>query len=278
MSLVSIAKKDMTSYLLDIPLRSAVSGQLYPNIAYNAVSIYYQRQGAVAPVMVNTVAGTPGTWASGAWSETIPGIYQFGVPNAAIATGADYVLISIAGNGIMDAVMIVYLTASDMQDDTIGLITTALGTIRLNYTAVAASMGSALDIIRKRGDTWSISITGLGSLVGYTSIWFTVKNNYYQPDLDAVFMIRKNASGSGDGLLRLNGAACTDLDNFTPLGYITIDDINAGDITVTVDETVSSRIASGIYQADIQTLISSLVATPFFGKFTVENDVTFGTT
>lgn len=51
----------------------------------------YLREGASDPVEVTLAAGTPGVWTSGGWVEadaaSMPGVYQFGVPNAAIAAG-----------------------------------------------------------------------------------------------------------------------------------------------------------------------------------------------
>lgn len=113
MGLESIIKKDSTSYILEIAIRSSATGQLLAGLTDADMTIEYERQGAAAHVSITPVAGTLGTWSSGSWVESIPGIYQFGVPNAALATGADFVVIVFTSAGALDADILIYLTASD---------------------------------------------------------------------------------------------------------------------------------------------------------------------
>jgi hypothetical protein len=118
MGLSSIVKKGTTSYMLEITIRSKTTGQLLTGLTSADMTIEYQRQGAAAHVSVSPVAGTLGTWASGSWVENVPGVYQFGVPNAALISGADFVVIIFTSSNSLDAVATVYLTASDLQDAT----------------------------------------------------------------------------------------------------------------------------------------------------------------
>ena len=135
--------------------------------------------------------------------------------------------------------------------------------------ASPSTPGTAGAIVRKRGNSWAISITDLGSLVGYTSIWFTIKSSPEDADSASIVQIKKNATGVGDGLLYLNGAAGT-----AAQGSITIDDATDGDITVVLDEAATATLYPGAYVQDVQTLIAAAVATPSYGTFTIESDTT----
>ena len=134
-------------------------------------------------------------------------------------------------------------------------------------TYVTAIVGTTITILR--GDTFTASITDIGSLADYVSIDFTVKSDKLQTDDEATIRIRKNASGVGDGLLRLNGAAPT-----TETGSITIDDEAAGDITITLDETATKELSTGSYSYDVQLITATAVKTLTAGKLIVTSDVT----
>jgi hypothetical protein len=143
-------------------------------------------------------------------------------------------------------------------------------------TLTASSSGADITtetghISRKRGDTWGISITGLGALTGYTSLWFTIKTDPSHVDSASIVQIKLNATGLLDGLLYVNGAAASN----EALGSITIDDLAAGNITIALDESITASlpIASGLYY-DVQTLISAATNTPDSGSFDIVEDIT----
>jgi hypothetical protein len=140
----------------------------------------------------------------------------------------------------------------------------------LTDPAAISSLGTASALIRRRGDSWSISITGLGNLTGYTSIWFTAKKYNDIPDSGSVLQIKKNSSGVGDGLLVLNGSIA-----ITPgQGSITVDNLTLGNITIVLDEATSAQIEVGVLQQDVQVLISGSVSTPSWGTLQVTGDTT----
>jgi len=134
--------------------------------------------------------------------------------------------------------------------------------------AAALTVGSSVGVVR--GDTWSISITALGSLVGRSKLWFTVKRNTGAADADAVIQIEESG-----GLLRLNGAAAT-----SGQGSLVVTDAGAGNITVTLDEVASAQIAAGVspaYAYDVQVLNGGNVTTLAFGSLQVTADATRAT-
>jgi len=140
----------------------------------------------------------------------------------------------------------------------------------LTATPAQTTDGTAASAItRKRGDSWSISIT-LGALTGYTSLWLTLKRSTNDADTDSVLQVRKNASGLTDGLLYVNGTTASN----AALASITIDNLATGAVTIAVDKTVTDDIAPAVYDYDAQVLTGGAVSTPDSGEFTVTADVT----
>jgi hypothetical protein len=98
-------------------------------------------------------------------------------------------------------------------------------------SAIAALSGDSLAITVS--DTWSQTLTGLRENTSYVSIDLVVKKQKKDDDEDAVIWIRKNASGSGDGLLYLNGA--------TPVSPVVAGD---GSITVASSTSLTFNLAA----------------------------------
>lgn len=141
-------------------------------------------------------------------------------------------------------------------------------------TQSAAQIQAAVegeDITILRGDSLSASLTGMGSLTGYVSLDFSVKESRADSDDDAIIRIRLNASGLDDGLLRVNKAAAAD----ASLGSVTVDDAVAGDITITLDETVTDDLIPwpGLHY-DVQKIDASDVQTMTEGRAEITADVT----
>lgn len=136
------------------------------------------------------------------------------------------------------------------------------------YT-VTASAGVVGDTITQyRGDSWSIAIADLGTLTGYTNIWFTVKRHEDDADTAAIIMIDTTT-----GLKYLNGAAVAAASNSK--GSITVTDGADGDITIALDETMTDDLTpAGGLVWDVQALISGAVTTLGFGALNVVGDVT----
>jgi len=157
------------------------------------------------------------------------------------------------------------LAAIKVLIDAIKAKTDGLDISAINFVTVVN--GSTITILR--GDTFSATLTDVGALTGYVSIDFTVKRNTSNTDDEAVIRIRKNASGTGDGLLRLNRAAPT-----TETGEIVIDDEATGDITITLDETATDSLEIGAYLYDVQLITATAVKTLTSGRLNVTSDVT----
>lgn len=82
----------------------------------------YHREGAAAGgTSITLSSGTVGTWSSGGFKEVDatkhPGIYELGIPNAAIAASAKSVIVTLLGvTGMAQTDLEIELTAVDNQD------------------------------------------------------------------------------------------------------------------------------------------------------------------
>lgn len=109
-------QKGSKSKTIPVPLESsAAAGTGLTGKAFGDVTCYYKREGAEAEVAVTMAAGTIGTWATGGWVEVDatnnPGVYEFGVPDAAILKGADWAIFSFVVSGAYELPpMLVVLT------------------------------------------------------------------------------------------------------------------------------------------------------------------------
>jgi hypothetical protein len=136
--------------------------------------------------------------------------------------------------------------------------------------ASVTAVVSGSDITVTRGDSWSISLTGLGSIANRSNTWFSVKGTFDDADTAALVMIDTTT-----GLLYLNGAAAATAAN----GSITIDDEDDGDITIALDEVESAKLTPrSKYKYDVQVRrTTNAVNTLTSGDLTVSSDVTRAT-
>ncbi len=137
-------KAGTTSKMVDIFVQdsSSTTGQGLTGLAYNSGSLtaYYHRDTDSSATAITLATMTVGTWASGGFKEVsstnMPGVYQLGIPNAAIASGATSVVIMLKGATNMAPVVLeIELTAWDNQNATTG------GLSALPNAAAAATGG-----------------------------------------------------------------------------------------------------------------------------------------
>lgn len=113
-----------------------------------------------------------------------------------------------------------------------------------------------------RGDTLSITLTGIGNITGNTKLWFTVKASDVA-DSASQLQIERSV-----GLLYVNGSAGT-----AGHGSITVNDAATGSITIGVLPAASVSLVAGNYSYDVQSLIGGAVTTLVAGRFDVTFDI-----
>jgi hypothetical protein len=85
------------------------------------MTAYYVRAGGSAvAISLSTLAAANSAWSSGGMKEVdgtnMPGVYRYDIPDAAFASGADSVVITIKATGVVQVTLLVKLTAVDFQD------------------------------------------------------------------------------------------------------------------------------------------------------------------
>lgn len=128
MAKISI-KAGTTSKLLDLFISdsSSTTGAGLTGLVFNTAGLtaYYYREGAASAVAITLATMTLGTWATGGFividGANMPGTYQLGIPDAALAAGAKSVIVYLKGATNMAALVLeCELTATDNQDSITG--------------------------------------------------------------------------------------------------------------------------------------------------------------
>lgn len=146
-----------TSQMIEVSLRSNSTGQLLTGIAFGGVTAKYVREGAASTVTVSVVTMTQGTFVSGGWVETgIAGVYQFGIPDAALATGAKAVTLVFSAPGALDVVKRVVLVSEDLRD---ALISSRLAPTTPGRTLAVDAAGGVALAASQGGVTFSGQVT-----------------------------------------------------------------------------------------------------------------------
>lgn len=132
--------------------------------------------------------------------------------------------------------------------------------------AVAAAVAGS-SVTQTRGDTWSIPLTGLGSMTTHSKLWVVLKRNAAEADAESLVMVEHT-----DGLLYLNGAAPV-----APItsasGTLAITDESAGAILWGVDKAATALLPPGTWTYEVQQLTTGgEVTTMARGIFTIDAD------
>lgn len=125
--------KGSTSIFVPVMMENSTTGAGVTGMtnATSGLTCYYYRDGATSATAVTLVAaGTKGTWASGAFQEidatNAPGLYQVGVPDAAFATGANWVIVYVKSTSVKQAASLVKLDGVNLEN------ATSMGVTNLN--------------------------------------------------------------------------------------------------------------------------------------------------
>lgn len=112
-----------------IPDSSSTVGAGLTGLVYNSASLtsYYIRPGDSSATSITLATSTLGTYSSGGFKEVsstnMPGVYEFHVPNACLASGANQCVIMLKGAANMVPVVLeIELTDWDFQDSTTATI------------------------------------------------------------------------------------------------------------------------------------------------------------
>lgn len=121
----------------------------------------------------------------------------------------------------------------------------------------------------RRGDTFTLEVSGLSDLTTASNIWFTVKDDKDDADTASAIQIDELV-----GLLYIVGTVGT-----AAHGSITVTDAAGGDLTVALDAEETAKLSTvGRFHYDIQMLCATgAVQTETRGRAHIIGDVTRAT-
>lgn len=157
MSFDQIFVKDATNKIIEVLLRDATTGQGKPAIAFGTVTAYYMREGAAAALTITMVSAVLGTYTSGGWVEVdatnLPGLYQFGIPNAALASGADAATLFFQVSGALNRAIRVVTSRITVNADQISGSAVAASNSKLFFdgTGYIPAANAIADAVLSRG-------------------------------------------------------------------------------------------------------------------------------
>jgi hypothetical protein len=277
-------KAGTTSKAVSIFVRdsSVSTGAGLTGLAFGSAGLKwsYRREGASSWTAITPVTATVGTWTSAGFKEEssslAAGVYEIGIPNVVLASGANTAKMILYGASNMSPVLIeIELDAIDYQngnnaglawliDETTIKSHTDLITSGTTITVQASTVVTNNNITARRGDTWTIILTNLGVITGYSKIWFSIKSNPADDDTASLAQVVTST-----GLLYLNGASGT-----ANQASITVDNATTGNLTIVLSAPATAQLSDGYYTYDIQALIGTTVSTLLYGNFHIITDVT----
>lgn len=293
-----------TSKLIDIFAQdsSVATGAGLTGLVFNTASLtaYYYREGAASAVSITLATMTLGTWATGGFivvdGTNMPGAYQLGVPNAALAAGAKSALIMLKGaTNLAPVVLEIELLAIDNQDAVRGGLTAlpnaAAGAtnglaclVAHGGTAQAGAAGtitlaagaSATNDLYKGDEVAILAATGGGqcrmitSYVGATKVATVDWNWTVTPDSTSVYEVRGASGAKLDSNLKVQGVVLTDTvttytgntlqtgDNFARLGAPVGASISADIAGVQADtDNLQTRIPTSLVSGRIDASVGA---------------------
>lgn len=182
--------------LIFIPDSSSSTGAGLTGLAYNSSGLawYYYREGqGTGGTSVTLATMTLGTWATGGFVEVdstnMPGFYEIGVPNAALATGVDFVGMQLKGATNMAPVNIeIQLTNLNVNDGVRAGLTALPNAAADAAGGLAISDAGGLDL-----DTLNSNVSAVKTKTD--SLTFTQSGH-----VDANVLMVSNDSAAADNL------------------------------------------------------------------------------
>lgn len=173
-------------------------------LVFNAASLqaYYMRDGDTGPTVITLATATLGTWTSGGFrlvdDTNAPGLIEFGVPNACLATGARRCTIFIFGaTNLKPIIIYCELTGVDLNDgvragmtalpnaaaaasggliingSNSGTVTLAAATITGTFT-----ISDGIVVARSTGNSHAVLVTGSGTGAGLRCVGGAIGNGF----------------------------------------------------------------------------------------------------
>lgn len=173
-------KAGTTSKLLRIFVSnsSVTTGAGLTGLVFNSGSLiaYYIKEGDATTTAITLATMTVGTWATGGFKEVdathMPGVYEIGIPNAALASGAS-VLIMLSGATNMAPVLLeIELTAVDNQSAT-AFVTSVPALATAGNNAVRDAIAAKVIGTAPTANTWDEAMAFAQAGIGKNNVAYT---------------------------------------------------------------------------------------------------------
>jgi len=154
---------DSTGISEALLLRSSVDNSRLTGVAAGSVTATWYRQGDAAPTAITLVAlgSANAAWASGGWREisaaNMPGWYRIDIPNAAFASGADWVALQISVTGTFGFDIPYRLQSAALIPDQV--LKRDMSAVEAVTSAAGRSLLNAIRLLRNRWSTTPTAIT-----------------------------------------------------------------------------------------------------------------------
>lgn len=216
----NIYYKGDTSKILSLSFRSSTTGQLLTGITYSSVTIKEHRQSS-SPTSITPVTMTAGTWTSSGFIETSDGgIYQFGIPNAGLASGADEVTYTFKATGALDVVRKIILLDANLRS-------ASSGNLNVNASKVGGDSSAAVSMAQ----FFAGQISGTAQAGASDSITLASGSNSNNGFFDDVAIVILSGTGAGQVRRAQNATNGTTYNGTTKVLKVTTNWVTAPDNT-----------------------------------------------
>jgi len=201
----------------------------------------------------------------GACTEIGAGLYRYLLAAASVDAAAEYVAVFHTATATVDQQDIPAMWVIDRANQGANVWAYATRALTQSAAQVAAVL-SGSTITCHRGDTLTVSLTGLGSISARSKLWFTVKGGQEDTDAQSTLFVEETA-----GLSVVNAVAYATATD----GAIVVTDAATGALTITIKPAVTDDLVPSTYYYDLQMLTAGgVVDTLTYGVFTVNSDIT----
>jgi hypothetical protein len=229
-------KKGTTSKIIEFMLRDSTTGLGKTGLLTGDMTGSYVREGGTKVALSFTSASAGDPFSTGRWAEVdatnMRGLYQFHLPNASLASGAEAVTFHFNATGVIDKIIRISLLDVDLRD------ATDAGLSNLDAAVSSRSTVAATDIVSGGAIT-----TSGGSVSNVTLVATTTTNSDMRGTDNALLA---SSAPTNFGSLSINGSG--------HISRVTLVDTT----TTNTDMVDVSGLASSADLATVDTVVDAI--------------------
>lgn len=161
-------RADATGVSLDVVLRDSSGAEVTGKVHTDVTAYYWRQGGSPTSITMATLASISASWSSGGFREAdaanMPGSYRLDVPDAAFASGADWVEINVKVSGALVFKERFFITSEAMQTgDSYAVVaggTNGNAAIKTLLDTIAGFIDTEVAAIKAKTDQMTFSVSG----------------------------------------------------------------------------------------------------------------------